>query len=132
MQLRALVIAVVLLLGAAPMLAQAVEVSPGQMMLCHDASSGGFLDRVQYAIVSQALVIKAESVGIANHAQRQAMANGVLVIPQTWAALMCVGIVGSVNLQGTVTIVNGVASTSVTDAALLSQVATLWNGYAVP
>ncbi len=105
-----------------------IETSVNQMKLAADVD---FLPRLQYALVMQARVVLAETGIGATHAARAAYARQVISQPDNIARVAAVMIVGGVNLIGTVTVDGaGKATTTVTDAALLSQVATYWNALA--
>lgn len=100
-----------------------------QMALAHDPS---FLNRVQYAMAVVALQVVNEATTVPGHTARRAYAQQVLGSPASAAVSMAVGLVGAVNLVAPVTTINPDLSvtTDATDAAIASQVATLWNGYA--
>lgn len=101
--------------------------STTQMKLARDTA---FLDRLQYLMVQQARIVLDEALNTSCHAQRSAYARGVKDNPGLWAVHASVMVVGGVNVIGTVTINAGppeTVTTSVTDAALLSQIATFWS-----
>lgn len=101
-----------------------------QMTLAHDAQ---FLNRVQYALCRVALVVCQEAGTVPSHAARRTYAQSVLGNPAAAAQAAAVALVGSVNLLSGVTTTmnpNGSATTDTTDAAIESQVSTLWNSFA--
>lgn len=100
-----------------------------QMALAHDAQ---FLNRVQYAMGVVALQVITEAVTVPGHAARRTYAASVLGNPGAAAVSMAVGLVGSVNLTAVNTFLNPDLSvtTDATDAAIVSQVGTLWSAYA--
>lgn len=100
--------------------------SSTQMKLAKDAD---FLDRVAYNLVKTAVNVKAEALNTAGHAQRSLYANNVISAPESFARVASVMIVGGVNVIGTVTIdePTGKATSTITDAALFSQINTFWN-----
>lgn len=100
-----------------------------QMALAHDAQ---FLDRVQYAMAVVALEVVAEATTVVGHAARRLYAQTVLGNPATAAASFAVALVGQVNLTSATTVVDfdGRVTSSATDAAIASQVSTLWNAAA--
>jgi hypothetical protein len=130
--LRAVFVSLVVaafVLIAAPASAQLPE-SSTQMKLAKDAA---FLERVQYLMVQAARVVLAEPLNTACHTQRAAYARGVKDNPAQWAVHASVMLVGGVNLIGTVTVNAGppeTVSTTVTDAALFSQINTFWSALA--
>ena len=95
-----------------------------QMTLSRDAI---FLQRLQYILLMEARTVKAEPLTTPYHAQRSSYATSVLN-NATMAAQQAAGtIVGGPNLIGTVDITDNGVTTSATDGAILSQVATYWN-----
>ncbi len=107
-----------------------------QMLLAHDS---GFLDRVQYLMTQNALTVLAEVNTTPAHALRTQLARQVLTNPGQAAINAAPAVVGSANLVAattTITPADVVAgtpqtvSTSATDAAILSQIFTLWNALA--
>lgn len=107
---------------AAP--AFAVDESATQMAL---VQSPPFLLRVQYLLVQQARVVKAEALNTTCHVKRSAFADTVFTTIQQTTIVMATAIVGGVNVIGTVSGTAPTAVSSATDAALLSQIATYWN-----
>lgn len=106
--------------------------SPVSTIQMNLATQPAFLARVQYTMCVQAAVVLAETgVGV-THAARAAYAKAVLQGPAFYASVAVVTIVGGINVTGATTYdeTAGVATCSVTDAALLSQVATFWNKFA--
>lgn len=105
-----------------------IETSVNQMKLAVDVD---FLARLQYNMVTQARVVLAETGVGSTHAKRALYAANVINSPESFSRVAAVMLVGGVNLIGTVTIDGtGKATSSVTDAALLSQIATYWNALA--
>jgi hypothetical protein len=107
-----------------------------QMALAHDSS---FLDRVQYLMTQVALVVLAEVNTTPNHTLRVQLAHQVLNSPGQAAVNASVTIVGSANLVAANTTVipanpetgtPQTATTDATDAAILSQISTLWSALA--
>lgn len=140
--IKRLILAVTLVaLTAVPAFAQLPQ-STTQMKLAVNAD---FLARVQYSMVQQARVVLTETGVGATHAARANYAKLVIQFPSEYAAKAATMLVGGVNLIGTVTYTAPVAAvvnaqgvittpavaesvvTSVSDAALLSQIATFWN-----
>jgi hypothetical protein len=123
----ALVIAA--LVVAPPMASRLLaQTSVNQMKLAVDVD---FLQRLQYNLVTQARVVLSETGIGSTHAKRAAYAANVINSPENFARVAAVMIVGGVNLTSTVTVDGtGKATSSVTDAALLSQIATYWNALA--
>ena len=104
-----------------------------QMQLAHDPS---FLNRVQYLMTQDGIAVLSEVNTTPNHVLRVQLAHQVLNNPGQAANNASVAIVGSVNLvaANTTVVVNSDGSltvtTDATDAAILAQIATLWNALA--
>ena len=101
-----------------------------QMQLAHDPS---FLNRVQYLMTQEAVAAVLIEVNTTpNHPLRVQLAHQVLSNPGQAASNASVAIVGSVNLVSANTTINadGSVTTDATDAAILSQISTLWNALA--
>lgn len=100
-----------------------------QMQLAHDPS---FLNRVQYLMTQDAIAVLSEVNTTPDHVFRVQLAHQVLNNPGQAASNASVAIVGSVNLVAADTTVNadGSVTTDATDAAILSQIATIWNALA--
>lgn len=100
-----------------------------QMALAHDAQ---FLNRVQFNLCVVALQVVNEGAGVTNHTERRAFAAAVLGDPGRAAAPLAVSLVGAVNLVTATTTINPDLSvtTDATDAAIQSQMNTLWNAWA--
>jgi hypothetical protein len=98
-----------------------------QMLLAKDAA---FLTRLQYLMVQQARVVKAEDPATAQHAGRSNYATTVINNPYQAAMQGAPTIVGGPNVIGTVTLEDTGPVTTASDAALLSQIATFWNALA--
>lgn len=89
-----------------------------------------FIRRVQSLLIQQAGVVYAESGGTPNHAIRVAYAKEVLKNPGSIAQNVAAVIVNRTNLVGGNTTFNFATNhpeTSVTDAAIQSQLATDWD-----
>lgn len=104
----------VLAFGSTPTQARVpIETSVNQMKLAVDVD---FLQRMQYTMVQQARVVLAETgIGATAHRPRDVRAQ----------RHQQSGLIGTVTVDGA-----GKATTTVTDAALLSQVATYWSALA--
>jgi hypothetical protein len=86
-----------------------------------------FQSRVQIALCSVATTVLTEQGVGATHARRANYAVTVLNNPPGVAQAAAVTLAGSTNVKGTITITDEGPVTSVTDAALESQVSSLWN-----
>lgn len=96
------------------------------------AKSEAFLAKVESQIVVYAIVVKGENTGTANHAARAAYADQVLANSAGHAVAWAVMLAGSANVAGTITAHDdGRVTSSVSDAALFSQIAAYWNLKAV-
>lgn len=98
-----------------------------QMWLARDAA---FLTRLQYIMVQQARVVKAEPIDTPGHLARSNYATTVINNPAGTTQQAATMIVGGVNLIGTVEVNDNGPVTSATDPAILSQVATFWDALA--
>src|SRR5262245_37616155 len=105
----------------------AMSESTLQMMLAQDQ---GFLKRLAYAMVIQARVVQGEDPATPGHAQRAQYAQAVVNSPQQYANGASTMVVGGPNVQGTVTLEDAGVTTTVSDAALYSQVSSFWNNLA--
>lgn len=117
---------VVLALLVAPAMLFAQNVSTTQMQLVNSTT---FTNRLQYILSQQAIVVKAELLATTCHPKRSSFADVVINSPAAAASQVSVLIAGSTNVLGTV-IVNvnpNLVDSSASDAAILSQIATLWN-----
>lgn len=119
--LRTWAIVLALALGAAPVFAQE---SSTQMQL---VGSPAFLQRVAYLMVQQARTVKAEPLNTACHASRTNYATAVINNPAGMAQVAAVALVGGVNLIGKTSGTAPNATSSATDAEILSQIATYWS-----
>lgn len=91
-----------------------------------------FLTRVENRIVGQAKVVKDENINTSNHVKRAQYADEVLSHSASKAIQWATYLAGSTNVVGTLTnLDSGSVATSVTDAALDSQISTDWNLFAV-
>jgi hypothetical protein len=95
-----------------------------QMQLARDPL---FLQRLQYVMLQQARTVKAEAQSVPFHVQRSQYASAVLNNAGMAAQQAAGTIVGGPNLIGTVTLTDNGVTTSATDPAILSQVATYWD-----
>jgi len=86
-----------------------------------------FIGRVATTLCVQATTVLAETGVGATHAQRAQYARIVVQNPTNAANLAAPYLAGSTNIIGTITIEDSGVATSVTDAALLSQIATSWD-----
>ena len=106
-------------------------VSNLQMLLAHDST---FLDRLQYLLTQQAIVVLAEVNTTPSHVLRTQYARQVVQNAGQAASGASVLIVGSTNLVAANTTINPgpppTVTTDATDAAIFSQLATLWNDLA--
>jgi hypothetical protein len=91
------------------------------------AQTPTFQSRVAASMCQVALEVLAETGVGADHAQRAAYAQQVLSNPTAHAQSASVIVAQSTNVRGTITMADEGPITSVTDAALASQIATLWN-----
>jgi hypothetical protein len=124
---RRLVLAALLVLTLAP--GASGSASDLQARL---AKQSDFLARVENRIVAFAIVVKGEGTGVTNHAARAAYADQVLVNSAAKAIQWAQYLAGSTNVIGTLTnLDDGRVATTVTDAALDSQISTGWNLFAV-
>jgi hypothetical protein len=94
-----------------------------QMQLAKDPN---FLTRLSYIMVQHARTVKDEPQETPQHLARTNYATTVINSPQSAASNAATMICGGTNLIGTVTLEDSGPVTSVTDPALLSQVATFW------
>jgi hypothetical protein len=95
------------------------EASIDQMAMAHDATPGGFLDRLQYNL---AVVARVKLETPTTPAAEWDLAKRVLADPAALAATMAVLIVSGPNLIGKW---SGTACTA-TDAEIFSQASTYW------
>lgn len=98
-----------------------------QMQLAKDPD---FLTRLSYLMVQQARVVKDEPLGTPQHLGRTNYATSVINNPQGMTSSAAVMLVGGPNLIGTVTMEDAGVTTSATDPAITSQIATFWNALA--
>lgn len=138
----AALILLALVLAAPPAFAQSPE-STTQMKLAEQVF---FQHRVEYLMLQQARTVLAEPLATAKHAERANYARLIVRGNSDVLLRACRMLVGGTNLIGTVTVTPAVldnpatptvneatpelVTTSVTDAALLSQIATFWNAMA--
>ena len=115
-----------LLLSVVPPVYAQMPVSQSQMAL---AGNTAFRLRCAYTLAQIAMTVRAESVGTANHALRDALARYILADPQGYADKIAPVIVGLTNVvaAGTTVAADGTVTSNVTDAALLSQLTSVWN-----
>mgnify|MGYP001589404645 CR=1 FL=1 len=121
---RNLLLAIALVCASAPAYAQMPD-SYKHFLLARDAT---FLARLQVLMVTTARVVKAEALVTAQHAARSAYASRVIEDPANKAQAAAIMLAAGTNVANTITF-NGANEpvTSVTDAALLSQIATYWS-----
>lgn len=117
------VLLLLLVVAAMPTGAAAQE-STTQMQL---VGSPGFLQRVAYLMVQHARTVKAEALLTACHGSRTNYATAVINNPAGMAQQAAVMLAGGVNLLGTASGSAPNATSSATDAAILSQIATFWS-----
>jgi hypothetical protein len=101
-----------------------------QFALAYDEN---FLKRLTGLVVAEALVVVAESGSTENHAARRNFAQVVLNNPQATTRNMALTIANSTNLVAANTGYDfeaGNTFTDASDAAIRSQIATLWNAFA--
>lgn len=91
------------------------------------ARTDEFTSRVQISLCKVAAQVMTEQTGNANHAARVIYARAVLNNPGVVASAAAVYLAQATNVAGTITMEDEGPRTSVTDAALDSQVATDWN-----
>lgn len=123
--MKRLLLALAFVLCAIPAFAQ--NVSTTQMQL---ASSQVFITRIQYSLVQQAIVVKAEALNTICHAQRSAFASQVLASSRQAAADNAAAIVGGANVVAATIIPNAdqaKVDSTVTDASIFSQLSAQWN-----
>lgn len=98
-----------------------------QMLLAKDPA---FLQRLAYVMVTVARTVQAEATTTPGHTTRVQYANAVITMPPQYAGQAATTVVGGPNVQGTVTLEDAGIVTTVTDAALFSQVSSFWNNLA--
>ena len=89
-----------------------------------------FIGRVASTLCVQGTTVLSEQGVGPTHVQRAAYAQRVIQNPTGMAALAAPYLAGSTNVVGTITIEDSGVATSVTDAALLSQIASSWDALA--
>lgn len=98
-----------------------------QMKLASDAS---FLNRLTSLLLQEAQVVGAELGTVPKHTERNALAQKIINNPQAMASNLAPTICNSTNLIAGNTTFDFEADetkTDVTDAAIRSQIQTLWN-----
>lgn len=90
------------------------------------SNSSGFIATLKAQMIKVALVVKAEALSISQHAIRSNYASAVINNPDEYARRAAVTIVGTGNLLNTVNIIDGIATSSASDAAIFSQVSSSW------
>lgn len=96
------------------------------------ANDRNFIERLSSLFMAEALVVAAEAVGTANHAQRRVLAQQVITNPRATAANFALAVTNATNLVAANTLYDftlGAATTDATDAAIRSQIASLWNTF---
>jgi hypothetical protein len=91
------------------------------------AQSPAFQSRCAMTMCDVATTVLNETGVGDTHAKRAQYANLVLSNPNAMAAGAAMTIAQSANVKGTIAITDDGATSSVTDAALLSQISSLWN-----
>jgi hypothetical protein len=91
------------------------------------ARSDVFTGRVQISLTRIAATVLVETGGGAIHPARAAYAKYVMASPAAAANIAAIYLAQSTNVAGTITMEDAGATTSVTDSALESQIATDWN-----
>jgi hypothetical protein len=102
----------------------AMSESTLQMMLARDPA---FLNRLQYQMLQYATNVKSEATTTPYHPQRTNYATSVIGNAAMMAQQAAGLVVGGPNVKGTVTLEDAGVVTTVNDAALFSQVSSLWN-----
>jgi len=104
----------------------AQNTSTTQMQL---VNSSTFTNRLQYLLTQEAIVVLAEAHSTACHVQRFGFATQIIQNPAQMASQSSVMIAGSTNVVGTVVtnVDPNKVDSSATDAALFSQIVSLWN-----
>lgn len=98
-----------------------------QMQLAADPN---FLKRLASLLLSEAGVIAAEDPATPNHDKRRALAQSVLMTPDQMTRNLSPAICNATNLVAANTTWDfeaGICETDASDAAIRSQIATLWN-----
>lgn len=90
------------------------------------ANSLVFIATLRAQMIKVALVVKAEALSTPQHSIRSSYASSVINSPDEYTNRAAATIVGTGNLLNTVTITDGVATTSATDASIFSQVSASW------
>ena len=108
------------------------ERSIEQSALLRDTGPGGFMERLPYILCDVAKSVLTESAGTVFHTSRAVYAQQVLANPGTLAKTAAPVIIGGINVYTSTAYdpVTKTATCSATDAALISQVTTLWNAIA--
>src|SRR5215813_6353068 len=86
-----------------------------------------FIGRVMIQLLSQATLVLAESGSGPEHDLRIAYAQRVIASPRDMAAQAAPNLAQTTNVIGTITIEDVGVVTSVTDAALVAQLAASWD-----
>jgi len=110
----------------------AVEVSTQQMALTHDTLPGGFMERVTAMLAFACSTVLSEPAATPFHASRAAYATGVTRNPAQAATVAGPQVVMGVNVVATTTYdeATKVATCTIADIDLQSQILTLWNALA--
>jgi hypothetical protein len=94
------------------------------------AADQNFLKRLSSLLLQEAGVVAAEDINTPNHGQRRNLAQSIIVNPTSMAQSLAPAICNATNLVAANTTYNfeaGCTETDATDAAIQSQIATLWN-----
>lgn len=94
------------------------------------ANSIVFIATLKAQMIKVALVIKAEALNTSQHMTRSNYASAVINNPDEYARRAATTIVGTGNLLNKVTITDGNAVTTATDAEIFSQVSSSWTNLA--
>jgi len=94
------------------------------------ARDPNFLRRLESLLLSEAGVVAGEATSVTNHVQRRALAQAIITNSAGQTATLATTICNATNLTAANTTWDfemGAAVTDATDAAIRSQISTLWN-----
>src|SRR5262245_59589152 len=94
------------------------------------ASDPNFLKRLSSLLLQEAGVVAAENPSTPEHDKRRQLAQAIITNPTGMASSLAPAICNATNLVAATTSYNfeaGAVETSADDAAIQSQIATLWN-----
>lgn len=103
-----------------------MTISPSQLEYLL-ARSDVFTGRLQVSLTRIASTVLTETGGGSTHPARAAFAKYVMASPAAAANIAAIYLAQATNVAGTITMEDAGATTSVTDAALESQIASDWN-----